>query len=61
VVFREVDMVEVREDLRGSLAGVGLGTVAAGAGGRPQDRPPVRAGCSRGWADSRLRSAGVDR
>ena len=30
--------------------------VAARAGGGPQDRPPVCAGCSRRWADSRLRS-----
>jgi predicted DNA-binding transcriptional regulator YafY len=32
VVFREVDVVEVREVLRGWLDGVGLRTVAARAG-----------------------------
>jgi hypothetical protein len=49
VVFREVDVFEVREVLRGWLDGVGLRTVAARAGwtARPPAgmcKPPRRRG-----------------
>ncbi len=51
MVFREVDVVEVREVLRGWLDGVGLRTVAARAGvDRKTARRYVR--CTSGTASA---------
>ena len=58
MVFREVDVVEVREVLRGWLDGVGLRTVAARAGVDRKTCPPVRAGRPGSGADPRCWSFG---
>ena len=42
MVFREVDVIEVREVLRGWLPRVGLRTVVASGQGWIGDGPPVR-------------------